>query len=223
MRLCFADLDALSKEAAASIAARIRSKKSGFVLGLSGGSTPIGTYRTLARMDLPWEHVTLALLDERFVPETDSDSNAAMIRREIVVPVGIPEERFVRPRVGAEAAVAASEFERQVRQLSSFDLAILGMGADGHTASLFPGGPELEEEARWAMPTMSPAGTRQRISLTIPALGQFQQAMILVEGAAKRKILRSAWHDSDCELPICQAVERIDDVEWFVSSNAWPD
>lgn len=174
-------------------------------------------------MDLPWEHVTLALLDERFVPETDSDSNAAMIRREIVVPAGIPEERFVRPRVGAEAAVAASEFERQVRQLSSFDLAILGMGADGHTASLFPGGPELEEEVRWAIPTMSPAGTRQRISLTIPALSQFQQAMILVEGAAKRAILRSAWHDSDCDLPICQAVERIDDVEWFVSSNAWPD
>src|SRR5579884_452790 len=121
-------------------------------IALSGGSTPKPLYETLAcRSDIDWSRVQVYFVDERNVPPDDPDSNFGMIDRALLAPARVPQENIHRMRGELPAPQAAAEYEAELRAnfggagFPRFDLMLLGMGPDGHTASLFPGTPALSE------------------------------------------------------------------------------
>ena len=196
------DLEALSARAAELIADRIRSGGSPFRLALSGGSTPRGCYRHLARLhQVPWDGVEIYLGDERFVPHDHPDSNYNMIRQTLLAGDAVtPRAVFAVAGDGTpeDAAFAYEEILRQQYgasrlrpDLPLFDLQLLGLGEDGHTASLLPGQPVLKERDRWV--AVVPEGRREpRITLTYPALESSRLTLFLVSGEAKREALARA-------------------------------
>lgn len=171
----------------ASVAAHGR-----FLVALSGGSTPLPTYRALAdRADLPWRHAWVFWGDERFVPLDDADSNAGAAFDAFLSAVPVPEEQvFPWPHQDgpdASAEAYARDLERVLGRDGTFDLTLLGLGADGHTASLFPGtGAALRDD-----PTLvvRPEGERVRLSLGASVLSRSRTVAFLVQGEEKREAL----------------------------------
>jgi 6-phosphogluconolactonase len=168
---------------------------------LSGGRTPEAFYRLLAGTDYAWSDVEVFFGDERCVPEHDERSNLGMARRALLdhVPARI------HPIDGP--ACDADGYERVLRERfgpgsgnePAFDLAIYGLGPDGHTASLFPGHPEVEESERWVV-RVPEAGLEPfvpRVTLTVPALSAVSIGAFLVQGASKREMVERllAGHD----------------------------
>jgi 6-phosphogluconolactonase len=202
------DLEALSVQAAELIADRIRASSGPFRLALSGGGTPRGCYRHLGHLaQVPWERVEIYLGDERFVPPDDPDSNYHMIRETLLKNIA-PRAVFAMPIDGTpdQAARAYEEVLRQQYGASTlspeqplFDLQLLGLGDDGHTASLIPGQPVLEERSRWVAEV--PHGRDEvRLTLTYPALESSRLVMFLVSGNAKREAMARA-RAGDTSLP----------------------
>ena len=193
------DLEALSARAAELIADRIRSGGSPFRLALSGGNTPRGCYRHLAHLhQIPWDHVEIFLGDERFVPPDHPDSNYHMIRQtllagEAVTPravFAVPTDTTPEDAAGAYEEILRQEYgaSRLRPDLPLFDLQLLGLGEDGHTASLLPGQPVLEEQTRWV--AVVPEGRKEpRITLTYPVLESSRLTVFLVSGADKKDAL----------------------------------
>jgi 6-phosphogluconolactonase len=181
--------------AAASIAARGR-----FAVALAGGSTPRDIYARLAQKDLAsaldWTRVHVFFGDERCVPATHADSNFKMAAESLLWHVPIPPVNQHRMRgEDAKPEAAAAEYEAKLRAFFAgeaaprFDLVLLGLGPDGHTASLFPGSPALAERARWVVPVVGPKPPPQRITLTYPALNGARAVAFLVAGEDKRDAL----------------------------------
>jgi 6-phosphogluconolactonase len=174
-----------------------------FQVALSGGSTPREMYRLLAtqefRTQIDWPRVHLFWGDERAVPPDHADSNYGMARRELLLRVPIPSDNI--HRMEAEVSPigrAAHAYETVLRQSLALDdrgfpvfhLVLLGLGADGHTASLFPGAKLLRETTRWvSTPAMDKAGTR-RMTLTLPVIEAAQRILFLVTGSQKAAMLR---------------------------------
>ncbi len=196
------DLEALSARAAELIADRIRGGTAPFRLALSGGSTPRGCYRHLAHLrQVPWDRVEIYLGDERFVPHDHPESNYRLIRERLLSGPDVhPRGMFAVPGDG-DPERAAQTYEEILRQQYGssrllhgqplFDLQLLGLGEDGHTASLLPDQPVLEEHARWV--AVVPDGRPEpRITLTYPALESSRLTVFLVAGAAKRSPLARA-------------------------------
>ncbi|MXZ82194.1 MAG: 6-phosphogluconolactonase [Synechococcus sp. SB0666_bin_14] len=191
------DKAALAQAAAAAMAAVIRAvttRKPRCVVALAGGSTPEAAYGHLGQEDLPWERVELVLGDERWVDAQDPASNARMVRRCLLsgsrahrarlhpVPTHLPN-----PEVAAQAYgdLLNTLCPGQPPQL---DLVLLGLGDDGHTASLFPGTAAVDVKDRWV--TVGLGKGLPRVSMTAPLLSAAQQVIILVAGAAKRQALQ---------------------------------
>jgi 6-phosphogluconolactonase len=193
-----------------------------FQVALSGGSTPREMYRLLAtqefRTQIDWPRLHLFWGDERAVPPDDPGSNYGMVRRELLLRVPIPAENV--HRMEAEASPigrAAHSYETILRRslevddrgFPIFHLVLLGLGADGHTASLFPGARLLRETTRWvSTPAADKAGTR-RMTLTLPVIEAAQRILFLVTGSQKAAMLRLVLcGESDRELPAQMARPR---------------
>lgn len=168
-----------------------------FNLALAGGSTPEQTYSLLAAAHLDWSKIHLFWGDERCVPPDHPDSNYRMVRLALLDHIDISPENVHRIRGELPPRQAAVEYERILQGFftpeSSFDLVLLGMGADGHTASLFPGAPALAAQQRWVavVPHDNPPPPLvDRISLTLPAINAARQATFLVAGADKAACLK---------------------------------
>ena len=191
------DKAALSQAAATAMAAVIRStttRKPRCVVALAGGSTPEAAYGHLGQEDLPWERVELVLGDERWVDAHDPASNARMVRRCLLsgsrahrarlhpVPTHMPS-----PEAGA---MAYGDLLQTIcpGPPPQLDLVLLGLGDDGHTASLFPGTAAVDVEDRWV--TVGWGKGLSRVSMTAPLLSAAQQVIILVAGADKRQALQ---------------------------------
>ena len=203
----FADLDALSRAAAddlAEVARAAVAERGGCHIALSGGSTPRRLFQVLVQRGpdaLPWRQLALWWGDERTVPPDHADSNYRMAREALIDPAaGFGLGAAQVHRIAAELAVpaaAAADYERAlVAALGApprFDLVLLGMGPDGHTASLFPDSPALGDTAHWvvANPVTSPLvhGTTTRITLTAPAINAARRVRFLVAGADKAAAL----------------------------------
>ncbi|MEB2288926.1 MAG: 6-phosphogluconolactonase [Anaerolineae bacterium] len=186
-----------------AIAARGR-----FSIGLSGGSTPRALFRRLAspawasRID--WARVHVFWGDERCVPPDDAASNYRLARETLLSRVPLPPEHSHRIAGELAPAEAARRYEAELRAFFSsgesatpqprFDLLLLGMGDDGHTASLFPGTAALHETERWAIENYVPRLDSWRITLTVPAINAAAHAIFLVSGAAKAETLRAVLH-----------------------------
>jgi 6-phosphogluconolactonase len=173
-----------------------------FRLGLAGGNTPRAIYEALAaRTDcLPWNKVQITFGDERCVAPNHADSNYRMASESLLSRVSIPEGNVFRVRGEADPEEASQECEARLQAVAArlgepiyrHDLMLLGMGPDGHTASLFPGSPALEERTRWVIPTIGPKPPPQRITFTFPLLNASRYVMFLVNDASKEAMIQEA-------------------------------
>jgi 6-phosphogluconolactonase len=192
-------LAAAAAAAFASLARAVAARRGRFVVALAGGSTPRALYERLAaahRDDCPWTRVHVFLGDERFVPPGDPESNYRSAREALLDPVGVPEAQrhpFPTERADLEASARAYEAALQAffgRARPRFDLVLLGLGADGHTASLFPGSPALRLRARWVAATRAPVPPLARLTLTLPAINAAARVWFLVTGGEKAEAVR---------------------------------
>jgi 6-phosphogluconolactonase len=198
----FESPDALAREAAdatlAALSAAIADKGAATFVA-TGGRSPGPVYDQLAQRSFDWAKVSVTLSDERFVPPTDPNSNERLVRERLLVGQAAPA-RFTplyRPGAADESASAALA-EPEVRALAPFDAQVLGMGDDGHIASLIPGSPVLAAgldpaASRWVIGVPGGVGSPPvaRISLTLPALLQARLTLVLIAGAAKREIVEN--------------------------------
>ena len=164
-------------------------------IALSGGTTPAAAYRLLNQEHLPWNRVDVVLGDERWVPASDHASNARMLRDTLLAEGGPgAAARFHPVPTELESPEASVEaFERYVRQLCPgdppvFDVMLLGLGDDGHTASLFPGTPATTVRDRAV--TIGAGKGLERITFTAPVLSAARQVIVLVSGEGKRQALQ---------------------------------
>jgi len=158
----------------------------GGTAALAGGNTPRPAYRMVAGMDLPWPTITLVPTDERCVPPDHPERNDRMLAETL----GDRGYRLVRLPAELGPEQGAREAEALVAPLLPFRVVLLGLGEDGHTASLFPGHPALEATGLVAPVRQAPKPPPERITLTLQALSQTETALLLVTGASKREALR---------------------------------
>src|SRR6185312_14728730 len=197
----FADLDELSLRAAEAAVRTVNAsaqRNDGFSIALSGGNTPRTLYRLLStrfRDQIPWEKMHIFWGDERYVPLADSQSNYRMARETLLDAVPCPVGNVhPMPTELPDPDLAAREYEKTLRNYFSedwprFDLVLLGLGEEGHTASLFPGSPALNETTRWVVPVEAPADPPLRLTLTLPALTAAANIYFLVTGSNKAQAL----------------------------------
>ncbi|HUU67624.1 MAG TPA: 6-phosphogluconolactonase [Methyloceanibacter sp.] len=202
------------------------------IVALSGGNTPKPLYEHLAqepiKSRLPWDRVHWILGDERFVPPSDPDSNYGMARAAFLSHVPVPPEN-VNPveTEGVSLDEAAQRYEKMLQGLYGADtldpsrplltLTLLGLGEDGHTASLLPGEPVLQVRDRWVAPV--PKGrTEERITLTYPALDSSAAVAFLVSGEGKREVLDKIL-SGDTNFPAAH-IRPVGEVIWFADRAA---
>ncbi len=169
-------------------------------VALSGGRTPQALFRLLGReygARLPWELVQLFWADERVVPPEDEQSNFRTVREELLARIALPPGNVHRIHGELPPTGAAAAYEAELRNyfgakaLPDFDLILLGIGTDGHTASLFPGAAVLKERHRWAVPLYNPATANWRVTLTLPVLNNASCVVFLVSGPEKAAIVEA--------------------------------
>ncbi len=210
----FADAESVAGALAASVAADLRAgieARGGAVLALSGGTTPRRFLQRLAEQTLDWDKVTVTLVDERWVGPDHERSNARLIRECLLDGTPAAAAHFLPLyRDTPEPEEALAELERRLETLApDFDVIVLGMGTDGHTASFFPGGDYLAtamDPATTArvLPMRAPGAGEPRITLTMPVLLAARQLYLHIEGQAKRDVLDRALAGAgpDGDLPV---------------------
>jgi 6-phosphogluconolactonase len=199
----FADKDALSLAAAVLFARQAQkaiADHGRFSVLLAGGETPRRTYELLAREPLcrqiPWPQVHLFWGDERCVPADDPSSNVLMAHRAFIDSLQLNDRQLHPIRCERQPERAAADYEAELRrffgeQPPRFDLVFLGLGEDGHTASLLPGSEALQEEIRWTAVTRRSHEPFSRITVTAPLINQAVLVVFLVTGRNKAKVFRS--------------------------------
>lgn len=170
---------------------------------LAGGETPRGVYERLAashRHDVPWDHVHFYWGDERHVPHDDDRSNYRMVWESLLDALPVRHEHVHPMPTDATPERAAEKYEQTLRsrfatEWPTFDLVLLGVGEDGHTASLFPGSGALREFGRWVTATTAPVEPHDRLTLTVPAITHARSIFVLATGSAKADAVRCGLGD----------------------------
>lgn len=231
----FADLETLSRAAARALVEDIQSRlavQDRYTLALAGGSTPQRLYERLgaeAAGPLPWERLHLFWGDERYVPPTDPRSNHRLVQRTLLADAPCPAAN-VHPiptdRTPPETAAAA--YEQTLRRFfadrgATFDTVLLGLGADAHTASLFPETPALGQTDDWVRVVEAPPrhDVSTRISCTLPVLNGARQAIFLAAGPRKRAAVHRVLNERDKSLPATHVQPR-SQLDWYLDRACWP-
>lgn len=181
------DAGAVARAAAAIVAGELRD---GGTFVLAGGSTPRACYELLRRETLPWGRVTVLFGDERCVPPDDRESNYHMAQEALLARVSPLSVHRMPGELGAEAA--ASLYASVVEPLRPLDLVLLGVGEDGHTASLFPGNPAVDARGSVVPVHGSPKPPPNRLSLTLEVLREARRVVVLATGEGKREAIALA-------------------------------
>jgi 6-phosphogluconolactonase len=213
----FADLEALSRELAAQVAATLASAIGARGLAslvVSGGRTPMKFFEQLRTRPIDWGRVCIALADERWVAPEDAESNERLVRDVLLQDLAV-SARFLGLKNGAPTPDlgAVSAWETFARVPRPFDAMILGMGDDGHTASLFPGSPNLRSAlnpaaAAGCIGMWSPAAPHPRLSLNLTALLDARRIVLLITGESKWRAYAAACGDGAAEDMPVRAVLR---------------
>lgn len=192
----FQSSNALAKEAAVYIADRVReniTKKGFFTLAISGGRTPWEMIKELATEDLPWEKIFLFQVDERIAPDGHADRNLTQLFKSIQGTPLVNRLNIFPMHVVAEdlnaACVEYAEIIKRITETGKFDLVHLGIGTDGHTASLIPSDEVLEVHDKGVALTKNPYQGRQRMTLTYPLINQAEKILWVVSGEEKAAML----------------------------------
>jgi len=219
--LTVAARDHFVARAKVSIAARKR-----FDVVLAGGRTPEGVYKALVGADVDWKRVHVFFGDERCVPPDHADSNYRMAKDALLAKVALPPSNVHRIHGELEAYRAAEAYEIEMRGALSldegewprFDLVLLGMGADGHTASLFPDTPALEDEEQLACALWVEAFKAYRVTLTFPVFDNAASVLFLACGADKAPAWKLATADkvTDATPPAGRVRPKSGELLWFV-------
>jgi 6-phosphogluconolactonase len=227
------DLEDLAHRAARLIADLAGNSQGRFAICLSGGSTPRRLYQLLGetpyREAMPWNRVHWFWGDERFVPWDHPDSNYRMAREALLAHVPAPAPNIHGMVTTGDPAEAARAYERVLKSYYGaealdpsrplFDVELLGLGPDGHTASLFPGTKVLEERQRWVAEVVG-AKPEVRITMTYPLLESSRLTSFLVAGADKRETLARVLA-GDLELPAAR-LRPAGQLVWYVDAQAQP-
>lgn len=218
--IVFPDLDDVADHAAELVAAEITAHDH-VVLGLAGGSTPRATYQALAARDLNWATTSTWMTDERWVPPTHPDSNQAMVSETLVAPTGV---QFLRPDTTlpspSDAADAFTRVLTSVRTSESRAVTLLGLGADGHTASLFPDTGALEAGGARYVANFVPKLDTWRLTATIDLLSESDVVMFLVTGSSKATIIAAIAAGAD--VPAARITAR-EHILWLLDEEAAAD
>jgi 6-phosphogluconolactonase len=231
-----ADAAALASAAAERLLARIAENGNRVAVCLTGGSSPKQLYELLAtdayREKIPWDRVHWFIGDERFVAVSDARNNMAMARGIFLDRLAPASHIHPIPTDTADTNEAAALYERELKSFYGadqldpvrplFDLVLMGVGPDGHVASLFPGYPAIEETTRWVtgVPKANVEPFVPRVSLTLPALASCREMLFEAAGAAKRAILTRVFSGEN--LPASRARSSGETV-WLVDKAALPE
>jgi 6-phosphogluconolactonase len=202
-----ADPDAVARQAAKLIAADARTAvaaRGRFLMAVSGGHTPWAMLRALAQEDVPWSGVHVIQVDERVAPAGDAQRNLTQLAESLLAHVPLaPEQMHAMPVEASDLEAAAASYAKTLRALAGsppvLDLIHLGLGPDGHTASLVPGDPVLDEGAE-DVALSGPYQGRRRMTLTYPTLDRARRILWLVTGADKAAMLQRLC-DGDRSIP----------------------
>jgi len=210
----------------------LRDMSERFSVALAGGNTPRQVYELLAterfKNRVEWSQVHLFFGDERCVPPEHPDSNYAMAYEALISRVPIPAKNVHRIPGESNPNEGALEYENELRAFFAglawprFDLVLLGMGEDGHTASLFPASAALKEMSRWVVATRNEQSRHERITLTVPVFNHARRIMVLVTGKKKAQRLKEVLRrqPGSEQLPV-QAITPINGMlEWLVDADA---
>ncbi len=199
-----------------------------FRIALSGGNTPVPVYTRLAVIghDLPWELTRITFGDERCVPPDDRESNFRMARETLLAPAAVPEKSIFRMRGEIDPQIAAQEYQDQLDLMATqrgepiyrHDLILLGLGDDGHTASLFPGTVALDETIRRVVANFVPKLDAWRLTFTFPLINQARQICFLV-GASKNSNLIERVIEGDPQFPASRVNPSAGDVTWIIGQS----
>jgi 6-phosphogluconolactonase len=200
-------------------------ERSEFRIALSGGNTPTPVYARIAGEghDLPWDQILFTFGDERCVPPDDAQSNFRMARENLFVPAAVPEKSIMRMRGEIDPQIAAKEYEDQLdaiaiehgERMYQHDLILLGLGDDGHTASLFPGTAALEEMSRRVVANFVPKLNAWRLTFTFPLIDRARQILFLV-GASKSPQLIERVLAGDRQFPAARVSPSAGEVTWMI-------
>ena len=215
-------------EHVAYISAQAIAERGRFAVAVSGGSLPKLLFPPLVseplHSQIDWSKWLVFWADERCVPLTDPDSNYRLTREYLFNYVDIPPSQIVPINDTLGPAAAATDYQNKLTQvfaqLPRFDLILLGMGEDGHTASLFPSHPLLREKKLWVAPIFdSPKPPPERITLTLPVLNHARQVMFMTTGTSKVKAL-STIIKGNSKLPAELVQPTNGELYWFVDDTA---
>lgn len=230
------DREALSRTAAQALVGDIQATlktQDTYALALAGGSTPRRLYELLGTGDagaVPWDRVHLFWGDERHVPHDHPESNVRLVRGTLLASAAVPEANVHPiPTHHDTAEAAAAAYTDTLREhfgdrSATFDTVLLGLGSDGHTASLFPETPDLTDDSRWVRPVTAPPrhDIPTRISCTLPVLNGARQAVFLVAGVRKAAALSGVLDNRDPSLPATHVRPR-GACHWYVDRAARPN
>lgn len=199
-----------------------------FRIALSGGNTPRPVYSEFARIarEVPWDRVHFTFSDERCVPPDDPQSNFKMARESLFVPGAVPDESVARMRGEIDPQLAAQEYEdgldllarQRGERVYRHDLILLGVGDDGHTASLFPGTAALDEQARKVVANFVPKLDAWRLTFTYPLIAQARHICFLAN-ANKNAALLERVLEGDQEFPSARVAPTDGDLTWFLAES----
>ena len=196
-----------------------------FRIALSGGDTPRPVYAQLAAIarDLPWESVLITFGDERCVSPDDEQSNYRMAYETLLAPAALPDKSVMRMRGEIDPQIAAEEYQDELDLLATqrgehiyrHDLILLGLGEDGHTASLFPGTAALQETTRRVVANFVPKFNSWRLSLTLPLINQARQICFLVSATKGDELIERVLA-GDPQFPAARVKPMAGELTWII-------
>jgi 6-phosphogluconolactonase len=199
-----------------------------FRLGLSGGQTPRAVHAEMVRLGkgIAWERVQVTFGDERCVPPEDASSNFRMARESLLDPLALPAGNVFRIRGEIAPEDAAREYEQKLATVAQrmgeeryvHDLLLLGLGEDGHTASLFPGSPALSETVRNVIPARGPKPPPQRVTMTFPLINAARHVCFLVNDRAKDALVEAIAGGNNADYPAAMVRPASGAVTWLVGA-----
>jgi 6-phosphogluconolactonase len=196
-----------------------------FRIALSGGNTPRPVYARLAAVarDLPWELIRITFGDERCVPPDSQESNFKIVQQTLLVPAAVPQKSIMRMRGEIDPQIAAQEYQDYLDLVATqrrepiyrHDLILLGLGDDGHTASLFPGTAALEETIRRVVANFVPRLNAWRLTSTFPLINHARHVLFLV-GASKSPDLIERVLEGDWQFPAARVNPTAGELTWMI-------